>query len=876
MKKIIIFIFLIIISLNIVFGIPYPNNDETVYLQLSTNANDDSGNNYDFINTGTFINNYAVLNGSQNICRAIVTQYYDNYGNFTIDFIMNASLLDGTADRLVDISSFQNDGFRLEIQNNQLVFKLQYPGVDDAEQISIAFNTSQEYYLSFVITDNGAGSPVTLDYYIDGIFYDTDDFEVGSRVRANNRSACLGSSLSSSNYFHGGIKQFQITPRAKTSTEINNFYTNSSIISKTLYVDIKNVNCNNSYTREQNNFTNMWCDTKGFSSGYGGSHKLLGGDIVYILEGEYNQENNNNYFYSNSYIFNNITIQSYNNQEVNITNYIPDYASVPNALWTQISSNPNIWTTTYAGLGTNAPILYYENGTKFMTTRCYDESGCSYTRWLTDVNRNRDMVWGDDATNNITIRLKDLSMNPNNVPLYVSEEIGNFRVYNHGGDYYWIFKDLNFKNAKTHIYTYNSSNILIDNCNFTGGYNSVWFRGINEGSPSGNHMVKNSYFDGKWNHEEWYNDDIKNTYEETSSVKSEETTGSVTVFNNTFTNWAGGVTLYTDSQYLNNGSNVSYNTFINGIGSQIEIEKYCYNSTWHNNKIYDSQFGVSFGPANGDSNARCSFYNNEINLDDYILQNETLNYSSYALKLYSAGTGLYVSYWNVHHNTFIGGGKGFYGLQGTNRDHRNSNWTNNIFLSNNQATVEKTGEPQDGVFFDYNSYFRTDGGDIFYRWSNDSSTELYSDLTEAKSSSDWNGVWDINSLDSNPLLIDINSNNLTPYANSPVCTASDTGSYIGALPCSTINYTPPVVPATPSTNTTLDVSEYFNNTRNVVFSALALLSIVFILLAAVLIISIFKTGGDVTEMITTAGTLIGLAIIIIVGYIVINMVSKFV
>jgi len=94
---------------------------------------------------------------------------------------------------------------------------------------------------------------------------------------------------------------------------------------------------------------------------------------------------------------------------------------------------------------------------------------------------------------------------------------------------------------------------------------------------------------------------------------------------------------------------------------------------------------------------------------------------------------------------------------------------------------------------------------------------------------------------------------------------------LGSLPYSTTSITP-----APLTNTTIEVSEYSDNTRNVVFSALALLSIVFILLAAVLIISIFKTGGDVTEMITTAGTLIGLAIIIIVGYIVINMVSKFV
>jgi len=130
---------------------------------------------------------------------------------------------------------------------------------------------------------------------------------------------------------------------------------------------------------------------------------------------------------------------------------------------------------------------------------------------------------------------------------------------------------------------------------------------------------------------------------------------------------------------------------------------------------------------------------------------------------------------------------------------------------------------------------------------------------------------DLNSIEGDPLF----NSEYIPYSESPACTMSDTGSYVGALPCSTL-YSPGYVPPATPTNTTLDVSEYSNNTRNVVFSALALLSIVVILLGSVLIISIIKTEGDISEIITTTGSLIGLAIIIIVGYIVINMVSKFV
>ena len=567
-----------------------------------------------------------------------------------------------------------------------------------------------------------------------------------------------------------------------------------------LYVDINDGSCSDSYTRIQaSNEATPWCSLDAPSSGWMGTHQLIGGDTLYIKTGNYNDEGGNNFFYSNDFVVGNITIQAYPGHSVNLTLFEEDY-SEPNDLWENIShSGMNIWKTPFSNLGTNYPIVNFLNGTKFLTMICYSENDCHESgknRWLNDTSRNRDMVWGDTDLDEITIRLKDYTLNPNTIGLYITDQY-NFKIYNHQStDSYFIIKDLNFMHHRIAITSINSSNIIIDNCNVKGGIKGVQLRQTASSDPVKNIIVKNSYFDGKWNFEDWYNDDIKNTYEESEAIETNGIEGRAYIYNNTLTHWAGGITLFTDSQYENSGSEVSYNTIYNGAGSQIEIEKYCYNSTWHHNKIYGGQMGVSFGPAQGHPDAPCEFHHNEIKLDDYIIYDEDTNYSSHALKLYGL-YGINVSNWLVHHNTFYGGGKGFYGIWNGSltREHQNSTWINNIFLGNSAASVVyKTGEARDGVYFNNNLIWKDYDYDLLYRYNNDSDAIGFTSIDLALASDNWDGTWDTESIQADPLFVDLDNYDLTPLLGSPVCNASDTGDYIGALPClSEIYNYPPVI-----------------------------------------------------------------------------------
>jgi hypothetical protein len=58
-------------------------------------------------------------------------------------------------------------------------------------------------------------------------------------------------------------------------------------------------------------------------------------------------------------------------------------------------------------------------------------------------------------------------------------------------------------------------------------------------------------------------------------------------------------------------------------------------------------------------------------------------------------------------------------------------------------------------------------------------------LSEAKASSQWDGTWDLNSTQADPLFMNIGAFNFTPNSTSPACLMSSTGSYVGALPCAT-------------------------------------------------------------------------------------------
>jgi len=71
-------------------------------------------------------------------------------------------------------------------------------------------------------------------------------------------------------------------------------------------------------------------------------------------------------------------------------------------------------------------------------------------------------------------------------------------------------------------------------------------------------------------------------------------------------------------------------------------------------------------------------------------------------------------------------------------------------------------------------------GKLLKTWMNDSSTTEYASLASARASSVWDGQWDLNSIDTNPLL---DFSTFIPSNNSPVCGSASDGTDIGALAC---------------------------------------------------------------------------------------------
>jgi hypothetical protein len=97
--------------------------------------------------------------------------------------------------------------------------------------------------------------------------------------------------------------------------------------------------------------------------------------------------------------------------------------------------------------------------------------------------------------------------------------------------------------------------------------------------------------------------------------------------------------------------------------------------------------------------------------------------------------------------------------------------------------LDKSGLASSGVFYDYNLYYREDKGPIFRYWNSDTNTTDWKKLDSAKNSKLWDGKWDVHSRNEDPFFLDPDNNDFSLSPNSPACTMSSTGSYVGALPC---------------------------------------------------------------------------------------------
>jgi len=537
----------------------------------------------------------------------------------------------------------------------------------------------------------------------------------------------------------------------------------------TYYVNNKNSKCSDSYTITQaKNISTPWCDLQI------GLNKISSGDTLYLLAGEYNGQ----FILQNKDFTSNVSIRAYPGNVVNITNYNKaGYASGSNSLWTNIGGG--IWKTKLSSSEIPHPQVYYKDGTKFFT-------------WAIRSNfmnsKYAENTWYDSSTKELYLKFSDTSKNPNKIVLYLSNYMHSLTVSKNSmtSKSFINIRDLNFKYSSYGLLIDDQSNVLVGDCSFDGAYFSV---AVSNHDIAGrtNIFIINNKFNGRAN-PSWYEEDMKNEgTEETSAIYVMNHKGKVMISDNEFTYLHGGILLATNEPDECDNSEIYNNVFRFGRGSQIEIENYCSNTKYHHNKIFDNGFaGVSFAPADA-SAGRCEFYNNIIVAEGKQHDSMSVSYDNYAIKAQSIN-GNNVKNWYMHHNTFYGYGRALNTIEKASSGISegawfDTTWKDNIFYAETEYVLLRTGLSEDGVFFDYNLYYLKVGGwKLFQRW-NTNEERGYLTLADAKASSDWNGNWDLHSVEADPLFTDIGNNDLTPKPGSPACTMSSTGSYVGALPC---------------------------------------------------------------------------------------------
>jgi hypothetical protein len=564
----------------------------------------------------------------------------------------------------------------------------------------------------------------------------------------------------------------------------------------TYYVNIQSSKCKDSYTTTQTrNISTPWCNIDvGFDN-------LASGDTLYILTGEYNGE----FILKNKDFTANVTIRAYPNNVVDITSYNKGYANGSNSLWTSLGSGA--WKTKFSSTETPNPSVYYKDGTKFFTWS-------SKTNFLN--SKYPENTWYDSSAQELYVKFSDTSKNPNKIALYTSNYKRPLIIQKNSisSNAYIILRDLNFKYNSNHLLIDDQSNVIVQDCSFDGGHFGIAVS--NHDTPGRtNIIIRNNNFNGRAN-PVWYEEDMKNEgTEETEAIDVTNHKGRVLIYDNTFTYWHGGVILGTNEPDECNNSEVYNNIFRYGRGSQIEIEDYCKNTKYHHNQIFDSGFaGVSFAPADA-SAGRCEFYNNVIVAKGQQKESPSTSYNNYAIKAQSRN-GKNVENWYIYHNTFYGYGRALNTIEEASSGINEGAWVNtvwkdNIFYAETEYTLFRTGLANDGVSYDYNLYYLSSNGlNLFQRW-NTNEEDGFATLADAKASSNWNGKWDIHSKQADPLFTDLGSNNLKPKTGSPACTMSSTGSYVGAIPCTS---TPPQNHAPTQSKPLLRASDYPDNTTS--------------------------------------------------------------
>lgn len=348
----------------------------------------------------------------------------------------------------------------------------------------------------------------------------------------------------------------------------------------------------------------------------------------------------------------------------------------------------------------------------------------------------------------------------------IADDTRNF--YINAKDYIWIH-DLDFAFSDGAIRTQLCQYCNLTNLNFAYTWTkTVWFNGDGTGGSGG----------GRFN-------TIENcTFNQTGLRMSQDFIGgqgegvffsdmdSVKVLNNTFDYQYGVVINGLTSEDVTISGNIVYNVpYDDSIPAAYYCEG-CNRTLIAYNKAFNVINGINVGVEATTKRA-----------NNYTIHHNVINSVTNMINS-DAGSAVYLTNINISQNTFV--------MTNCSASYANSklflldnfnalNITNNIFYStclpegttDFQAYVW-TNTTSPNLTSDYNAFYSLAGN---WNWTTDATT--YDGLSQWQTGT----FKDLNSEYLDPEFIDFFSGDFRPFYNSPVCSMSSTGSYVGALPC---------------------------------------------------------------------------------------------
>lgn len=550
------------------------------------------------------------------------------------------------------------------------------------------------------------------------------------------------------------------------------------VSANTLYVNMSESDCSDGNSRYNATLAEPFCTIDPAVDA------LTCGDIVMVATGEYYEFVDRNAVNCTT---NTTILTSYPGNEVNISYVKDEFLSVPHALCTNVSGINNIaegvWECS-SGFAWDWHWVTLLNGTQF---HVYDYFTNASTIGAFNESTHEYSSWANNSGNHIYLKFSDQTINPNNLPLYVSERQtdGALHLEDCAG---WLIENLTVKYTNRGIKLEDTDEVTVSNNKIYGGRTGVHLlRTVGE---MDNNTVVNNTIQSYWNFDDWMWEDIKPGSDNMLVSENFETNGILLtnvgsnniIDNNTIDQYFNGIYLSSSGGHRDVSTEIKNNYITNAFDDGLEIESWHDGINVSNNIVLNSFVASSFASPNCSNT--CYYSHNILHGGRTIKFNETVSYPGECFKW--GDTGANIDNWVIDHITCYSLGEGIYGL--ASNPAYNTNITNSIFYTTNNSAIIRAGLSAHGLFFDYNNYYRASGDPLFSKWNNDTGT-TYDSLSDALGSSDWDGAWDNNSQEIDPQFASITDYNFTPQ-NPLICNGSDTGEYLGAIPCNATSTAP--------------------------------------------------------------------------------------